>query len=115
MKTLIALLTLTISSFSYAEDKPAFTCVEESGFTYEFYMGDYHEIHQYDEKGEFIDMYDGFDTAFKSIETFPSIDQYTFYYADGGNEIAIVEFTSGSNTGSGEMIDHDQKMECKKN
>ena len=115
MKTLITLFAVLTTTIAFSQPvKPDFTCIEESGFTYEFYMSKFNEIQQFDENREFISMYDGINFDYLSIETYPSIDQYTVRYADGGNEIAIIEFPSNSKTGKGEMIDHDQTMVCER-
>ena len=115
MKVFITLFIVLNATIAFSHPvKPDFTCVEESGFTYEFYMSEFSEIQQFDNKGEFISMYDGINFDYLSIETHPTIDQYTIRYADNGNEIALIEFPSNSNTGTGEMIDHDQTMVCER-
>ncbi|MBL6988412.1 MAG: hypothetical protein ISR65_01465 [Bacteriovoracaceae bacterium] len=109
------ILTLVISLvfvFNVFANQPDFICYEESGFNYEFYYSEFTEIHQFDESNVFIDQYDGIEMIYKTLESYPSFDQFTFRYADGQNVVAVVKFKEGSDVGEGSMIDNDQTMAC---
>ena len=110
-KNIVFLITLLASLNLFAAEKPDFTCVEESGFMYQFYLTNYNEIHVFDEQGNELDHMDGLYSEVKFYETLPSRTVYKVFYDDGG-QIAEVTFLGNENVGQGEMIDNDQKMTC---
>jgi len=113
-KLFILALTAAASASPALAAQPDIVCREQSGFRYEFYFSRFNEIHVFDENGRAIDHIDGIQMKYLTIETHPTIDQYTFQYAEEGNKLAVIEFTGNSKSGHGEMIDNDQKMSCRR-
>ncbi|MDZ4663169.1 MAG: hypothetical protein SGJ18_16280 [Pseudomonadota bacterium] len=113
MKSFLFLLYLALPATVLAESrvKPDFVCIEESGFTYNFYFSSFTEIHIFDEKGKAVDQIDSIQMHYRSIETSPTVDQYSFVDEDG-HQVAQIEFKQGAKKGSGEMTDNDQAMKC---
>lgn len=114
MKYATMMFSLLFSSFAFAQE-PNFKCVEQTGFKYNFFIGNPSKIEMLDEKNQLISVMTDLELEFMSIETLPSIDSYTFKYNDGGNEIAHIEFVSAATLGNGEMIDNDNTMVCERN
>ena len=104
----------TASAFTPPSTPPDFTCVEESGFTYEFYMTDFQEVHIFDETGEDLGHIDEIYYEVKFLEVKPGKTKYIVRYDDGDNEYAVFTFTDGEDTGSGEITDNDQTMVCQR-
>jgi hypothetical protein len=116
MKNIISffgLISLFVSTIAFADpsNQPDFKCVEQqSGFQFHFYLKT-GLIQIFDENGKMDSEMQGVSVKYRSIETMPTIDSYTF--TNSRNEsIAWIEFTENKSWGMGEMIDNDQKMNC---
>jgi len=115
MKNLFtASLILLASQISFAgKAKPDVVCIEKSTkWKYEFYFTQYNEIHIFDQSGKEMSPIDGFHVETKVLESVPSILQYSVIQE--GNMIAQIEFRGNSKAGTGEMIDNDSLMSCRR-
>lgn len=112
MKSLLFVLITLFASHVFAE-QPVFTCLERTGFKYNFYLGAEPRIEKFDDNNQDFGIMTGFVMEYLSIETSPSIDSFSFKYPDG-NEVAFIEFRADQRTGHGEMIDNDNTMICER-
>ncbi len=92
---------------------PAVICLEESGFRYEFYLGEGNAeastILAFDERGDAIYQYKN---LVMQIVVTRDGEEIRFVDPRFGNDLAILKFSVGRLQGSGEMVDHDQTMVC---
>lgn len=115
MKKIFILLIafICVTSTVYAEQKADFSCIEVSGFRYEFYLFiEAPKIHVYDEKNNEVNKIDNITFSFKPFDSSPPKTEYNIQQVESGNLIAWFEFVEGENEGHGEMVENDQKMKC---